>query len=71
MGEERIDHRDGGFPSIGQPALRAFREAGIARLEDCARWTERDLAALHGVGPRAVRLVGAALAEQGLAFREG
>ncbi|HEX5828230.1 MAG TPA: hypothetical protein VFY23_11955 [Candidatus Limnocylindrales bacterium] len=71
MAEERIDHAAGGFPSIGQPALRAFRDAGIRRLEDCAGWTRKDLSALHGVGPRAIRLVEAALAEKGLAYREG
>jgi predicted flap endonuclease-1-like 5' DNA nuclease len=65
----RIDPRDGGFPSIGQPALRALRHAGVTRLEELAGWREADLAALHGMGLKGVRLLAEALAAEGLAFR--
>jgi hypothetical protein len=65
----RIDPRDGGFPSVGQPALRALRDAGVTRLEELAGWREADVAALHGMGPKGVRMLAAALASVGLAFR--
>ena len=53
-------------PSIGQPALGALRAAGINRLSEVARHSEKELLALHGVGPKAVRLLCAELAERGL-----
>ena len=52
--------------SIGRPALGALRAAGIDRLSEVARRREEELLALHGVGPKAVRLLRAKLAERGL-----
>lgn len=52
--------------SIGRPALGALRAAGIDRLSEVARHREDQLLALHGVGPKAVRLLRAELAERGL-----
>ena len=46
---------------IGKPALRALAAAGIKSLEDVARANEDDLLALHGVGPRAIRILKDAL----------
>jgi uncharacterized protein YdhG (YjbR/CyaY superfamily) len=57
------------LPNIGAPATRALAHAGITRLADVATWTERDLLELHGVGPKAIRILQPALAEQGLNFR--
>ena len=53
-------------PAIGRPATRALREAGMARLSQLPRHRDRDLLALHGVGPNAVRLLRTALADRGL-----
>jgi hypothetical protein len=55
-------------PSIGRPALAALRSAGIDRLAEVAGRREEELLALHGVGPKAVRLLRQALAERGLQF---
>jgi predicted flap endonuclease-1-like 5' DNA nuclease len=66
---DRIDHRDGGFPNIGQPALRALTGVGVTRLEQLTAWHAADIAALHGMGPKGVRLLAEALAAVGLAFR--
>jgi hypothetical protein len=57
--------------TIGRPALAALRAAGIDRLSEVARHREKELLALHGVGPRAVRILGAELAERGLEFAAG
>ena len=54
------------LPSIGAPATRALQEAGITTLESVAGRPARRLLALHGVGPRAIRLLQEALAEAGL-----
>ena len=55
-------------PAIGQPARRAFNAAGIENLRDFARFTEEDLLTLHGVGPKAMRIIRAALDEHGVNF---
>ncbi|MFC4002043.1 hypothetical protein ACFS2C_13220 [Prauserella oleivorans] len=43
--------------SIGAPATRALRQAGITTLAQIAQRSDADLLALHGVGPKAVRLL--------------
>lgn len=47
---------------IGAPATRALTGAGITTLAHVAALTDSDLLALHGVGPRAVRILREALA---------
>ncbi|GAA2308531.1 hypothetical protein GCM10009853_077460 [Glycomyces scopariae] len=43
--------------AIGRPATRALANAGITTLAQVAVLTDRELGALHGVGPKAVRLL--------------
>ncbi|WP_448623821.1 DNA-binding protein [Geodermatophilus sp. URMC 64] len=54
--------------AIGRPATGALHAAGITRLSQLPDHREKELAALHGVGPKALRLLRAALAERGLSF---
>lgn len=58
----------GDLPSIGRPALSALRAEGIDSLAGVAARSERELAALHGVGPRALGILRDALADAGLGF---
>ncbi|MEV6556097.1 hypothetical protein AB0M22_10300 [Nocardia sp. NPDC051756] len=53
---------------LGKPAERALAAAGIRDLDDLTSWTERDLAALHGVGPTAVAKLRTALAARNQTF---
>lgn len=53
---------------LGALASRALRSAGWTTLEELARHSEQELLALHGLGPRAIRLLRTALAERGLDF---
>jgi hypothetical protein len=53
---------------LSQPAQRALANAGIANLADVTKHTDKNLAALHGVGPKTIRQLRAALAEQGWSF---
>lgn len=55
--------------AIGKPATRALLGAGWSTLEQIATHTEAELLALHGVGPKAVRILSAALAEKGMSLR--
>ena len=53
---------------LSQPAQRALANAGIANLGDVTKHTEKSIAALHGVGPKTIRQLRAALTEQGWSF---
>ena len=53
---------------VAKPAQRALANAGIASLEDLARFPEAKVAALHGMGPKALDALKAAMAAKGLAF---
>jgi len=54
---------------VMSPAKRALVGAGIHTLDDLTTWTRADVAALHGVGPSALRLLDAALATTGRTYR--
>ena len=57
------------LPRIGAPATRALTAAGYTTLESVAAVPDEELLALHGVGPRAIRLLRAALEAHHLTFR--
>ncbi|MFS0700577.1 helix-hairpin-helix domain-containing protein [Cellulomonas sp. 179-A 4D5 NHS] len=57
-------------PRIGRPALGALAHVGITTLDEVARLSEAELLALHGVGPKAVRLLRESLAAEGLSLRD-
>nr|WP_138754420.1 DNA-binding protein [Paenibacillus sinopodophylli] len=56
------------FPKISQPAIRALSHAGLYRLEQLTEVTEADLLKLHGLGPKAIRILNEVLQEKGLSF---
>lgn len=59
------------FPkSIGNPAANALLAAGYTRLEHLTRIRESDLKQLHGVGPKAIKVLRETLAEMGLSFAD-
>ena len=65
-----VPARIGDLPPIGRPANSALLAAGITTLAQVVAHSQRDLLALHGVGPKAVRILAAALAERDLAFAD-
>ena len=54
------------LPKIGAPATRALANAGITSLRQVAEHSRSELAALHGMGPKALSILEASLAEVGL-----
>ena len=42
---------------IGEPAQRALALHNILSVEDCSQYTKAELLNLHGVGPKAIRLI--------------
>ena len=55
---------------VAKPAQRALASAGYTRLEQLAGIRKSDLLKLHGMGPKAVNALLAALAEKGLSFAQ-
>lgn len=67
MATTSVHPNTGAFPAgVSQPAIRAFAEAGIVRYEELAGRSERELLAMHGVGPKAIRIIRQALIDAGL-----
>ncbi|WP_018156414.1 hypothetical protein [Demetria terragena] len=67
---DRADSGSGDLPTaIGRPATRALLGAGITSLDDLTRRTRRQVADLHGVGPKAIRLLEDELVDRGSSFR--
>lgn len=50
-----------------RPAVRALEAAGYFRLDDLTHVTEKALLALHGMGPKGIRMLNAELAKHGKA----
>jgi hypothetical protein len=50
---------------VPQPAVRAFEAAGYTRYEQLAGASESELLKLHGVGPKAIRIIKRALIDTG------
>lgn len=64
--EKAPDESD--FPFIGRPARDALFEAGYTHLAQLTTVSEAKLLALHGVGPKAIRILRETLASKGQAF---
>ena len=56
------------LPKIGAPATRALAAAGYTSLRQLAGVSRAELARLHGMGPKALGIIEAALAAHGLAL---
>jgi len=55
---------------IGKTAARELSLNGITSLEVVARHSRGELLAIHGVGPKAIRVLEGALAAQGLGYKD-
>ena len=60
----------GDLPPILRPANSALLHAGISSLAQVAAHSRSELLALHGVGPKAIRILEAALEAQDLRFAD-
>ena len=64
MGEEPIP-----LPrTIGRPATSALELIDVTRLDQLPEHTAKELLALHGFGPKALRILREQLAEHGLSL---
>lgn len=53
---------------VAKPAQRALASAGFSKLTQLTKISEAELLKLHGMGPKAIRHLRKALAEQNLTF---
>ncbi|MFD5570822.1 hypothetical protein [Streptomyces cadmiisoli] len=68
--EAAADRPGGDLPAgIGRPATQALYGVGVRTLEQVARHSAPELLALHGVGPKAVRVLSEELERHGLTLR--
>ena len=56
------------LPKLSAPAQRALGSQGIACLEQLSTYRASYIGTLHGVGPKAIRILTVALHQHGLAF---
>lgn len=56
--------------NIGRPAQAALEEIGIDTLIQLCDYTEKELLAIHGIGPKAIRILKELLVSKGLSFKE-
>lgn len=45
------------LPPIGRPAIGALAAIGVTTVSQVAGFSEKDLLAMHGIGPKAIRLL--------------
>ena len=59
------------FPAtMGKVAPRELANNGIHTLKQATKYTERELLAIHGVGPKAVRIIKEELAKKKLVLKK-
>jgi predicted flap endonuclease-1-like 5' DNA nuclease len=56
--------------AIGKTAARELSLNGITSLKQVAAHSDKELLAIHGVGPKAIAILREALAARGLDYRE-
>ena len=66
MSRERGDSEFAGI--VSRPAQSALEAAGYSQLEELTRVTEKELLALHGFGPKGIRMLNAELARRNQAI---
>jgi predicted RecB family nuclease len=67
---EKMRKPEHGFLSLlSAPARRALENKGITSLQQLSRLSEKEILALHGMGPASIPKLAEALNAEGLSFR--
>ena len=66
--EQQLKPASGFLSNLSAPARRALENAGITKIEQLAKKTEKEILKLHGMGPGSIPKLRAALEEKGLKF---
>lgn len=63
------DKNRGDFPrGLSAPALRALLNSNITSISKLAKFSEKEILNLHGMGPKSIPMLKAALKKKGLRF---
>lgn len=65
-----VPEQIGDLPRIGRPANSALLLQGVTTLAEVAAFGKRRLGDLHGVGPKAIRILSEALDAIGIDWEE-
>ena len=57
------------LPKIAAPAMRALASVRVMSVEDLARFSEKEIADLHGMGPNALGKLKEAMKAAGVEFK--
>jgi predicted RecB family nuclease len=66
--EKERKPKDSFLSFISAPARRALERENITSLEDLAKWTEKEILMLHGMGPSTIPKLKKALKDNHLTF---
>jgi predicted RecB family nuclease len=67
--EQERKPTDGFLSLLGAPARRALENNGIKTVKQLSEFTKADILKLHGMGPASMPKLQAALAAEGLSFK--
>jgi predicted RecB family nuclease len=67
--EEERKPKDSFLSLLGAPARRALERENIKTLEDLAKWSEKEIINLHGIGPSTIPKLKKSLSEYNLSFK--
>ena len=67
--EQERKPADGFLSLLGAPARRALENKGIKTVKQLSEFTKADILKLHGMGPASIPKLQAALAAEGLSFK--
>lgn len=60
---------EGFLAQLSAPARRALMSEGIDSLNQLAKYTQKEILDLHGIGPSSIPKLKSALADKGLCFK--
>lgn len=58
------------LPKTSNPAQRALEAIGVYYLEDLTKHTEKEILDLHGMGPKAMRILKEHMQKLSLSFKK-
>jgi len=66
----QTDQQNSDLPKTSAPAQRALAGIGVQNLKQLSNYSEKEILALHGMGPNALEKLRQSLAEKGLSFKK-
>lgn len=65
------DHLISEIKGVGRPATESLKyHLNVTKLSQLTEYTKKELLALHGIGPKAIKVLAAELEKLGLSFKK-